>query len=456
MPCREIDSPSERRREASYNQFGGIFDMVEAKSVDIDSFGNFYMAGERLDQAFPTTPNAWLDSCDAASYCGRVFIIKANSLGVKQWARAYGPSTASGPSTQSSVLVTDLSVAGDDSLVAVGWANNQDPAGWTGITGHVVLWVMKLDSSGAATWTHFFSSGLSSSKEYAWALTHDASNNIYVAGQTNGDFGGTSQGSTDCFLMKLSASGTQTWLVQYGGTGADVCYSVALAPGSGDIVTAGDKGGNLFASFRQSSDGAEVWSYDSDSVLGYPDHPRVAVDSSNNVLLAGGTNAASFGGFTRSGDPNVFLVKLNSAGAHQWTQLLSDDYSYLNSVRYTSSGSLVALVQDEAATAQVLISFDSSGTAMGYFRDDPAAASALTPWEFVFDSNGDIWVTGSITNGNWPGVSKLGTRDAYLNKVLGFMVHLKMTIFFSLLKNSTCAFRQTVGPKVLKVRCCGH
>ena len=175
--------PSERRREASYSQFGGSGDTVEAKRVGIDSSGNFYMTGERSHQASPNTPNAWLDSCDYASYCGPVFIIKANNLGVQQWARAYGPSTASGPSTLTwPVSVEDLSVAGDDSLVVVGSASNWNPTDWTGIAGHTVMLAMKLDSSGATTWTRFFGAGLSDSREYARGVTHDASNNIFVTG----------------------------------------------------------------------------------------------------------------------------------------------------------------------------------------------------------------------------------------------------------------------------------
>ena len=344
--------------------------------MGIDSSGNFYMAGERTHQIYPATQNAWLDSCDAASYCGEIFIIKANSLGVQQWARAYGPSTAHGPSTLTSpIMFYDLSVAGDDSLVAVGYARNDNPVQWTGITGNTVMWVMKVDNSGTKTWQNFFGAGLSSSYEYGYGVTHDASNNIYVTGQTKGNFGGTLQGSSDCFLMKLNAAGTQTWLVQYGGTGFDWCSSVAVAPGSGNIATAGTLGSNVFVSCRQSGDGAELWSSEPGPVW---DSPWVAFDSSDNVLLAGST-PTDFGGFTLAGQGGIFLVKLNSAGAHQWTQVKGNSgRTWLRSAQFTSSGSIVALLESESTeyepwggAGQVLVHYDSSGTETGHYRDYP-------------------------------------------------------------------------------------
>ena len=68
----------------------------------------------------------------------------------------------------------------------------------------------------------------------------------------------------------------------------------------------------------------------------------------------------------------------------------------------------------------------------------------IGPEDFVFDSNGDIWVAGWV-RGTWPGVSKLGSTDAYLNKVLG----TKIRTFWILLECLRTAERS-------HVRCCGR
>ncbi|HIF66067.1 MAG TPA: hypothetical protein EYQ34_05645, partial [Acidimicrobiia bacterium] len=71
------------------------------------------------------------------------------------------------------------------------------------------------------------------SYDSAGGVAVDGSGNVYAAGYFNNtvDFGAgdvTSAGSYDVFVTKLNASGAHQWTTTFGGTGADVGYSVVV------------------------------------------------------------------------------------------------------------------------------------------------------------------------------------------------------------------------------------
>ena len=66
----------------------------------------------------------------------------------------------------------------------------------------------------------------------------------------------------------------------------------------------------------------------------------VAVDSSGNVYVAGGTNGG-LDGNTNAGNTDLFVVKYNSSGTKQWTnQLGSSSRDSANGVATDSSGNV--------------------------------------------------------------------------------------------------------------------
>ncbi|MEC8924176.1 MAG: SBBP repeat-containing protein, partial [Actinomycetota bacterium] len=106
----------------------------------------------------------------------------------------------------------------------------------------------------------------------------DGSGNVYTTGYFNNtvNFGAgdvTSAGSYDVFVTKLNSAGAHQWTTTLGGTGAELAYSVAV-DGSGNVYTTG--------------------------------------------YFTGTANFGA-GNVTSAGIWDVFVTKLNSAGAHQWT-----------------------------------------------------------------------------------------------------------------------------------------
>jgi hypothetical protein len=152
-------------------------------------------------------------------------------------------------------------------------------AGWTDggmdgntLTGVSDLFVTKYNSSGAKQWTTQF--GLIGKSIYAYSIASDSSNNVFVTGYTNGGLDGNSQsGINDLFITKFNSSGSKQWTKQLGVSGK---YTIANG---------------------------------------------VAVDSANNIYVTGQTNGSLVGN-TLTGTYDLFITMYNSSGTKQWTKLL--------------------------------------------------------------------------------------------------------------------------------------
>ncbi|MBT6372369.1 MAG: hypothetical protein HOJ86_06840, partial [Acidimicrobiaceae bacterium] len=83
--------------------------------------------------------------------------------------------------------------------------------------------------------------------DYGYSVAVDSSGNVYTTGYFNGtvDFDPgagtanlTSNGYKDVFVSKLDSSGNYVWAKNFGGTGNDMGYSVAV-DSSGNVYTTG-------------------------------------------------------------------------------------------------------------------------------------------------------------------------------------------------------------------------
>ena len=194
------------------------------------------------------------------------------------------------------------------------------------------------------------------------SVTVDSFNNVYLAGGTE-SFGA---GLADMVLVKWNSSGVQLWNRTWGGNEADFGSSVAV-DSFNNVYLAG--GTNSFGAGSQDmvlvkydSSGEQQWNHtwggsEDEGVYGM----EVAVDSLNNVYLAGGTH--SFG----AGSQDIVLVKYDSSGEQQWNRTWgrsSAEYTSgivvdsLNNV-YITGGSHIGGGSD--SFDKVLVKYDSSG-----------------------------------------------------------------------------------------------
>jgi len=297
-------------------------------AVAVDGSGNIYVTGW-------TSGN--LDGETNAGGSDAV-LIKYNASGTRQWTRLLGS-------------------AGSDSAwsVAVDGSGNVYISGFTDgslgdqtNSGGTDAFVAKYNSSGTFQWVRQLGNA---TLTYSYAVAVAASGNVYISGMTRGSLDGqTNQGIQDIFVAKYNSSGTRQWTRMLGSTLFDYCYSVAV-DASENVYVAGDSKGHFdgwtntdgsgttedifLAKFNAS--GTKQWSVFHGGA-GNDVASGLAVDSSGNAYIAGNTDAA-LDGFTPAGSHDLILMKYDASGTRQWTTMLgtaAGDYG--RSVAVDASG----------------------------------------------------------------------------------------------------------------------
>jgi hypothetical protein len=283
------------------------------------------------------------------------------------------------------------------------------------------------------------------------SITVDAADNVIVGG----DFEGTaifpvgalvSAGSSDLFIMKLTAAGAQSWAVRYGTSTTEQAPVLATGGGSSDIFVAGIftgttnlGGGNLVSAgnydtflARVDKFGAHIWSQrfggtGTDGIV------RVGVDAAGSITTSGYFSATvSFGGgnLVSAGGIDAFVARHSGTGTHLWSQrfgstagdnalglALDDDGSFVLTGYFSGSVSFGGAALLSAGSADVFLAgYDASGAHLWSQRFGGAALDNGV--SVAADASGRIYLTGYY---NSPGVNfgggvlpAAGSADAFL------------------------------------------
>lgn len=269
-----------------------------------------------------------------------VFIAQADSMGQILWARA---STGSG-----NAYGLGVTRDGSGNVLVTGYFNGSVTLGTTTLnsTGNDDIFVAKYSSTGTFLWA--ISAG-GTSVDQGFALTADASGNVFVTGYATGtcNFGSLSISAAfyDAFLVKYNSSGIEQWVRKGGGASTDYGRGVAL-DASGNIYLAGDiygtgnctfgsitvNGAGAYDAFLAKYDntGTEQWVRTGGGALN--DRATAATtDPSGNVLITGFFSSAvsfSSNNLNSIGDQDIFVAKYNNAGALQWIRQAGGNLSY--------------------------------------------------------------------------------------------------------------------------------
>ncbi len=270
----------------------------------------------------------------------------------------------------------------------------------------------------------------SSQDDVVNAVQVDTSNVVLLAGSTNGQIGSTaSAGGYDIFAVKLDSGGSQDWIFQTGSDAADTALAMDL-DASGNMVLTGmtqgslsgtNAGGKDIFAMKLDSAGAHQWTFQTGTFWD-DTASAVHIDGSGSIVLAGSTEG-SFAGFSNAGGSDLVVMKLDSAGSLSWTlQVGSVGNDIGSAVQMDSSGNVwVGGSTDDALTGPNFGMDDGfiakiSGAGVLDFVHQFGGAGSDIPTALHVDSSGSIIVAGYTDGTIFPDQFNEGGQDAFVIK----------------------------------------
>jgi len=278
-----------------------------------------------------------------------VYLIKTDVSGDTIWTRTYGGSNKDGGRS--------VQETSDGGYIIAGWT-------YSFVTGNVDVYLIKTDASGDTIWTRTYGG---SDGDVGESVQETSDGGYIIAGWTS-SFGA---GWIDVYLIKTDASGDTIWTRTYGGSKVDVGNSVQQTSDGGYIITGETRS---FADglcdvylIKTDASGDTIWTRTyggSDADVGY----SVQQISDGGYIIAGWTS--SFG----AGYAAVYLIKTDASGDSIWTRTYGGsevDEGY--SVQETSDGGYIIAGQTwsfGAGRSDVyLIKTDADGNSAGIEED---------------------------------------------------------------------------------------
>jgi hypothetical protein len=271
-----------------------------AQSTVVDAQGNAYVLG--------TTTGDMGGQLEKGS--SDVYLTKFDSAGNKLWTRLVGAEASA----------NGYSLALDPTGGVVIAGSTTGTLSQSAIGGGTDAFVAKYSSDGTQKWLHQVSP---LSNDSAFAVSVDASGNVYVGGQVSGTLasGQTNNGGGDATVTKLDKNGKLLYRQQFGTAGADQVSQVATTS-DGGLVVASVQNGHAVVSKYAGGDAttAPVWSYDLGDLKSGGTLGGIAVDgdkvyvsgtTSNGALNAGGDATTIH---ASSGNTDAFVFRIDDGG----------------------------------------------------------------------------------------------------------------------------------------------
>ena len=243
--------------------------------------------------------------------------------------------------------------------------------------------------------------GTASGDNRGYGIASDPSGNVFVAGCYLGNavFSGltlTNAGVEDAFLAKYDAGGGLLWVRRFGGSGADLAWSVATDSESNCFVLGEFRGVAGFGSTNLTALGgrdAFVAKFESDgtcawvSQIGGSVSPRRIAVSGSNVYVSGEfLDTSHFGAeaLTSGGLEDIFLAKYQSDGSLAWVR-------QINGQRREQAFGLAVDTSGNAFITGVFHTFTLSVGAFTLQRSNGGGGDFLL---VKYDANGSVvWAT---------------------------------------------------------------
>jgi hypothetical protein len=248
------------------------------------------------------------------------------------------------------------------------------------------------------------SSGLTT----AQATVVDAGGNVYVVGNTTGDFGNQiNQGEQDTYLTKYDSAGNVQWTRMLGSAGTASAYSLALNPNGGVVIAGSTTGTVMTTAVADGNADSFVAKYDTNGnetwvkqiqTLANNQAASVSVDSSGNVYLGGQVKGVVGKGQTNNGGTDAYIAKLDAKGniVYERQYGTSGNDGAAATAIASDGGLVVASMIDGHAVVSKYANGDA--TTAPIWQQDLGALQAGGAIGGMTVAGGKIYLTGTTTN----------------------------------------------------------
>jgi hypothetical protein len=210
-------------------------DLTEGNSCKVDVNGNIYLVGGTWSTS-GISSNGWQMNKGGSD---DAFIVKFNSLGVRQWASYFGGKSGDDARDCIIDIYGNIYITGwTKSNIGIASGGYQNTYG-----GNEDAYLAKFHSNGMLLWASYYGG---TGPDAAQSFAVDKNNDVYIAGITYSRSGIASGGyqnsfvgdSCNAFLVKFNSDGIRQWATYYGNNGTTYGLSCQV-DGSNKVYLAG-------------------------------------------------------------------------------------------------------------------------------------------------------------------------------------------------------------------------
>lgn len=250
----------------------------------------------------------------------------------------------------------------------------------------------------AQSWAKFYD-GPAKGDDQAVCIATDTTNNVFVAGASQGASG-------DIVVIKYSATGTRLWAKRYDGAAKNDDYPTAIAvDATGNVIVVGNSRGKTsgydWVVIKYDTNGNRLWVQVQDGGTSNDDYAACIALDSNNNLLVGGNLYLKDPSYT-----SMAVIKYDTNGNKKWQKTVhgSGNYSYdtANSIAVDGNNNVVITGRTYSSDNTydcATIKFDADGNRLWGQRYDSQKRYDEGKTVLV-DSSGNVFVAG--TSGDEP------------------------------------------------------
>jgi len=231
----------------------------ELIDMQIDRFGNIYITGQTHNQD-------WEDEFIFSD----IITVKLNSDGIEMWRKTYSATS------QSDDIPFKLCLDSRCNII-IGARTNTNPSGFI---------VLKYSENGDTVWTKIYNGQYC--EDIATDITVDSDDNIIITG-----YSFTADEDFNILTVKYDSSGNELWAVQYNGPGntRDFAFSLTSDSLNNVYITGGSRHGSsgidTCITVKYDQDGNEIWSVSYSDSLGLSSCGKyISLDNCGDVIIA--------------------------------------------------------------------------------------------------------------------------------------------------------------------------